>query len=67
MGRIVDWVVDDDCGGGGNYFREFESSMTGSKRRQEKRNRKISRIIGITALGLAVIGLVHVLDATGCI
>ena len=41
--------------------------MTGSKRRQDKRNRRISRIVGFTAVGLAIIGLVYVLHATGCI
>lgn len=41
--------------------------MSGSKRRQDKRNRKLSRILGIAGVGLAIIGLVYVLNVGGCI
>ena len=41
--------------------------MSGSKRKQTKRNLKLSRIVGFTGVGLAIVALVYVLNAGGCI
>lgn len=41
--------------------------MTGNKRRQDNRNRKLSRILGIIGVGLAIAGLIYVLNVRGCI
>jgi len=41
--------------------------MSGSKRREAKKTRKLQRILGITAVGLAVAGLIYVLNLGGCI
>lgn len=40
--------------------------MSGSKRRKDKRNRRLSHILGFTALGMAIAGLVYVLSLGGC-
>jgi len=41
--------------------------MTGSKRRKDKRSRKLTRIVGIASAGLAIAGLIYVLNVGGCI
>jgi len=41
--------------------------MSGSKRRKDKRNRKLTRILGIIAAGLAIAGFIYVLNLGGCI
>lgn len=57
----------DNRPGGGLYPGEVEVVMSGSKRKVAKRNRRINRIVGFTAVGLAIAGLVYVLNAGGCI
>lgn len=41
--------------------------MSGSKRRKDKRNRKLSRILGFIGVGLSIAGLIYVLNVGGCI
>jgi len=40
--------------------------MSGSKRREDKRNRRLSHILGFSALGLAIAGLIYALNLGGC-
>ena len=41
--------------------------MSGSKRRRDKRNRRLSHILGFAAVGLAIAGLIWALRFGGCI
>ena len=41
--------------------------MTGSKRRRDKRNSKLTRILGIIGVGLGIAALIYVLNLGGCI
>jgi len=39
--------------------------MSGSKRKQDRKNRKLTRILGFTAVGLAIAVLIYVLRLAG--
>jgi len=42
-------------------------AMSGSKRRRDKGDRKRTRILGIIAVGLAIVGFIYVLNLGGYI
>lgn len=41
--------------------------MSGSKRREAKKVRKLHRILGIVGVGLGIVALIYVLNLAGCI
>lgn len=41
--------------------------MSGSKRTQAKRKRKVTRILGFTAVGLGIGMVIYVLNLAGCV